>query len=42
MIIGNYVGSDLTIDYGHTHNLAITQNVVLTSNYNQVGMTQVI
>ena len=37
-MIGDYVGGDLTIEYGHTHNLAITQNVVLTSNYNQVGM----
>jgi hypothetical protein len=37
-MVGDYVGGDLTIEYGHTHNLAITQNVVLTSNYNQVGM----
>jgi hypothetical protein len=37
-MIGDYVGGDLTIEYGHAHNLAITQNVVLTSNYNQVGM----
>jgi hypothetical protein len=37
-MVGDYVGGDLTIEYGHAHNLAITQNVVLTSNYNQVGM----
>jgi len=38
-MVSEYVGGDLTIEFGHTHNLAITQNAVLHSTFNQVGMS---
>mgnify|MGYP000282720570 CR=1 FL=1 len=37
-MVSDFVGGDLTIEFGHTHNLAITQNAVLHSTFNQVGM----
>jgi len=37
-MVAEFVGNDLTIDYGFNHNLAITQNVVLNTAFNQVGM----
>ena len=37
-MVAEFVGTDLTIEYGHKHNLAITQNVVLNTAFNQVGM----
>ena len=37
-MVAEFVGTDLTIEYGHKHNLAITQNVVLSTAFNQVGM----
>ena len=37
-MVSEFVGTNLTIDYGFNHNLAITQNVVLNTAFNQVGM----
>ncbi len=38
-LLGDYVGKNLTIEYGHNHNLAITQNAVVYSTHNQLGMS---
>jgi len=38
-LLSDYVGKNLTIEYGHEHNLAITQNAVIYSTHNQIGMS---
>lgn len=37
-MVSDYVGGDLTIEYGNNHNLAITQNAIISSTYNKLGM----
>ena len=38
-MVSDFVGGDLTVEFGHNHNLAITQDAVLTSTFNQIGMS---